>query len=374
MKRPLSFKLAALGIALVLSLCLAEIVFRLVHPDEPGQLANQLARGIMDGEPLHKDRKEFGSEKVPVTINSLGCRDDEDFPTEKPAGERRILFLGDSFLYAAYLWQKETLPKQCEAALVSSGTRVRATALCLPGWSTKHEEKAFVLQGADIHPDLVVLCFFVGNDVTENLPNDNIALEGKHEIRVHEKKKRIHMRVLECSKLFRLWESTALYDKIAHTPDDPGAPPGLKVDAYWKIEHLRLEQWHREAWKDSPVMAEAWSSTRASFDKIVATVRGAGAKLAVIIIPDEVQVDAVKRATLCSRYELDEKEYDLEQPQRFVKEMCDRAGVPCVDVLPAFRAEGAQGGLYIDRDTHWNAKGHALAASLLAPILQDLLK
>jgi hypothetical protein len=370
-KRPLRFKLAASGIALAVALAFSEVVVRVVHPQEPTLLANQAAKGIMDGEPLHADVSVPFS-GIPVRINKLGLRDDDDqFPKEKPAGEKRVLFLGDSFLYGAYLHQEETLPKATEKLLETP--HVRATALCLPGWSTKHERMAFVLQGAAIQPDVVVLCFFVGNDMTENLPNDDIALDGKHEIHVNVRApRRLHMRILECSKLFRLWESTRLYDRIAHTQSDPNKPSLTEV-AYWKIEHLRFEQWHKEAWKDSPVMVEAWARTTDYFKQLVETVRGAGAKLAVIIIPDEVQVDARKRATVCQKFELDEKEYDLDQPQRGVKELCERENVPCVDVLPAFREQGAQGGLYLDLDTHWNAKGHALAASLLAPVLEKLV-
>jgi len=369
-KRRLVFKLVAVTLALIVALALAEVVTRVVHPDEPGQLANQLAKSVMEGEPVQRDSKTFNG--IPVKINDLGFRDDEEFPRAKPAGEKRILFLGDSFLYGAYLHQAETLPKVCERAL-SREAPIRSIALCLPGWSTKHEEAAFVLQGAAVSPDVVVLCFFVGNDMTENLRNDDIALHGKHDMYVFEKQRRLYMRTLECSKLFRLWEATALYDRIAHNRDDPNAPPGLREGYYWKMQHLRFEQWHKEAWKDSPVMVSAWAATAEFFEKLVASVRGAGAKLVVLVIPDEFQVDAKKRATLCERFELDEKEYDLEQPQRAVAELCRKADVPCVDVLPAFRAEGAQGGLYLDLDTHWNAKGHALAGSILAPVLERLL-
>ena len=92
-------------------------------------------------------------------------------------------------------------------------------------------------------------------------------------------------------------------------------------------------------------------------------MRAAGAKLAVVVIPDEIQVDAKKRAEVFRRFNLDEKDFDLDEFQKRVAALCASEKVPCVDVLPAFRENGSDGGLYLDLDTHWNAKGHALAAS-----------
>ncbi|MBI3724669.1 hypothetical protein HY251_12040 [bacterium] len=90
----------------------------------------------------------------------------------------------------------------------------------------------------------------------------------------------------------------------------------------------------------------------------------------MIIIPDEVQVDERELAATCRASDLRAEDYDLEQPQRRVSELARSLGVPCVDVLPEFRKQGRQGGLYIEKNTHWNARGHALAASLLGPVVE----
>ncbi|HZV00387.1 MAG TPA: GDSL-type esterase/lipase family protein, partial [Planctomycetota bacterium] len=362
-------------LSVVLALAIGEVFVRVFVKHEPGQLAAGQAKDIIAGDPPPRDDKKYDG--IPVNINEDGYRDDEDFPIAKPAGEKRVLFLGDSFLYGAYLHANEVLPKVCERP----GTR--SISLCYPGWGTRHEHKAWELLGAKVQPDVLVLCFFVGNDVTETLEAVHyekdrvpvsIVLKENHELVLEESKKRLHMRILECSKLFRLWESTKLYQRIAYRQQDPKAAngPSLFEDQYWRIEKLRIEQW-RKGTPEQPWMKEAWELTAAELRALVADARKVGARAMVVVIPDEIQVDARKRAELCRRFGFDEKDYDLEQPQRAVKAVCDASGIPCVDVLPAFREQGSQGGLYRDLDTHWNAKGHALAASLVQPQIEKLL-
>ncbi len=374
-RRRVLVRALASGLSVVLALAIGEVFVRVFVKREPGQLAAGQAKDIIAGDPPPTGSQEYGG--IPVRINALGYRDDEEFPVAKPAGEKRVLFLGDSFLYGAYLHANEVLPKVCE----KPGTR--SISLCYPGWGTRHERKAWELLGARLQPDVLVLCFFVGNDVSETLEavhyeRDRVpvslSLHDDHEFVLEESKKRLHMRILECSKLFRLWESTELYQRIAYKRQDPKAPAGtsLREDQYWRIQKLRIEQWRKGAW-EQPSLKEAWDLTSQELRGIVADARNAGARTLVVVIPDEVQVDAKKRAELCRRFGFDEKDYDLDQPQRSVKAICDAAGVPCVDVLPAFREKGSEGGLYFDLDTHWNAKGHALAASLVQPQIEKLL-
>ncbi|MGB3969125.1 MAG: hypothetical protein WBO45_20490, partial [Planctomycetota bacterium] len=53
-------------------------------------------------------------------------------------------------------------------------------------------------------------------------------------------------------------------------------------------------------------------------------------------------------------------------------------GIPCLDLLPVLLAVPplADGNrhLYLRNDTHWNARGNAVAARALAPWLRNLLR
>jgi hypothetical protein len=62
------------------------------------------------------------------------------------------------------------------------------------------------------------------------------------------------------------------------------------------------------------------------------------------------------------RHGLDPAGYDLDLPQKLIRRYCQESGIVCVDLLPAFREQGAGGGLYRYRDTHYAPEGNALAA------------
>jgi hypothetical protein len=101
-----------------------------------------------------------------------------------------------------------------------------------------------------------------------------------------------------------------------------------------------------------------------------AQVRRSGARLVVMMIPDEYQVHA-DMARLAARAEgqaLDA--YDLDLPQRELGLALRNEGVDALDLLPAFRERGTAERLYVPRDTHWNRAGHRLAAEQLAAHLE----
>jgi hypothetical protein len=86
--------------------------------------------------------------------------------------------------------------------------------------------------------------------------------------------------------------------------------------------------------------------------------------LAIVILPDVTQVEDTVRERVCRATGIPPDLPDWSRPQRMLREWCDAAGVPCVDLLPAFREAGAAGGdssLYLFFDSHFNVAGHRLA-------------
>ncbi|MBI3725578.1 SGNH/GDSL hydrolase family protein [bacterium] len=370
--RRIFMKLALYGAALVLALALAEVFVRIAHP---GPVNASEPEYLEDPYCHHRCRPGF-KDKVNgfVSINSLGFRDSEDFPEKKPEGETRVVFLGDSFLYAALLPFEETFPERCERALAAKAGKVRAINTGAPGFGTNHERAMLEHYALPLSPDAVVLCFFVGNDVLETLTLDRWVVDADHALRSEKREMSLRKRLLMQSKLFQIIEATDAYQRIAHPRKfrKAGAQGTASDERYLDIEWTRLEQWRKGA-SARPPLDEAWRLVGEHLKGIVESSRSAGAAPVVLVIPDEIQVDATLRSRVCAAYSLDENDYDLEQPQRKLKELAQALSVPVVDVLPAFREQGSQGGLYIPRDTHWNARGHELAAGLLSPVLEAAL-
>lgn len=106
-----------------------------------------------------------------VEHNSIGFRD-EEFPIEKPAGEYRVLTIGDSFTYGSGVLGEDAWPQVLERGLATGGRPVQvinggfaAGSYAPAGYDTWLESDGFLLQ-----PDLVVIGFCLndmgdGNDI-----------------------------------------------------------------------------------------------------------------------------------------------------------------------------------------------------------------
>ena len=97
----------------------------------------------------------------PIHLNSHGLRD-EEFPEARPAGERRILCLGDSTTFGAGIAAEETYPKQMERLLNEAPEgrkRWRVINAGGQGASVTGLTEYLERQGLAFKPEAVVLGF-----------------------------------------------------------------------------------------------------------------------------------------------------------------------------------------------------------------------
>ena len=106
---------------------------------------------------------------APTTINSAGFRGPL-YPETKPPGTRRIVGLGDSFMFGHGVGDDDVYLRVLEGLLnsFSTGTRFEAINTAVPGYNTVMEVETLRAKGLAYEPD-IVLIHFVGNDL--ELPN-----------------------------------------------------------------------------------------------------------------------------------------------------------------------------------------------------------
>jgi hypothetical protein len=97
-----------------------------------------------------------------IAINDLGQRD-RPRSFARAADRPRVLVLGDSMVEATQVALHDTFVARLEAAL-----DVEVLNGGVSGYSTDNELRFFAESGARYGADLVLLVFFVGNDVAEN--------------------------------------------------------------------------------------------------------------------------------------------------------------------------------------------------------------
>src|SRR6516164_3441198 len=103
--------------------------------------------------------------------NAQGFRDDEDYKYEKPAGQRRILVLGDSHTQGYEVHQSATFAKVLERRLRQEGLDAQVLNTGISGFGTAEELMFLEHEGMKFHPDVVVLAFFE-NDFDDSVKSD----------------------------------------------------------------------------------------------------------------------------------------------------------------------------------------------------------
>src|SRR5258708_6883151 len=121
--------------------------------------------------------------------NANGFRDDEEYKYEKPAGQRRILVLGDSHTQGYEVRQSSTFAKVLERRLRQKGLDAQVLNTGISGFGTAEELMFLEHEGMKFHPDMVVVAFFE-NDFDDNVKSD----------------------------LYRLKDGTLTVNKTRHTP------------------------------------------------------------------------------------------------------------------------------------------------------------
>lgn len=117
----------------------------------------------------------------PIRFNAAGMYD-TDHSLEKADNVFRILWLGDSFAQALQVDETQTAHQQLENLLNQRLGQAEKSFEVISGgvigWSTGQELVYFREHGSLYRPDLVLLLFFAGNDVNDNLPGHALTIDG----------------------------------------------------------------------------------------------------------------------------------------------------------------------------------------------------
>jgi HEAT repeat protein/lysophospholipase L1-like esterase len=239
-------------------------------------------------------------------FNGDGVRD-RTHAEEKPAGIRRVVFLGDSVTAGAEVEPDEAFPQVLQRRLEAEGRPVEVFNVALWGWSTRQERIAYARIVRKYRPDDVVLAVCL-NDIPE-LQN-NLT-----------RPPRVLSDLYRRSALIRL-----LID-----------PERREIET---VEQLFLQP---EAAKIQAGMARFFDEVRALRDE----VRADGATFSLVVFPFRFQVmpHAPPPAV-----------------QDRIAVFCAAENLRCLDLLPAIRGMGEAA--FVDYD-HLTPSGAQLVASAI---------
>lgn len=296
--------------------------------------------------------------------NSRGYYDDE-FALPKPTDAFRIVALADSFGRGSVPkpFNFLTLLEEELDGWPADGKRVDVCNLGVNGIGPAHYLALLEAEAPALQPDLVLLCFFVGNDFSEDLVGEAFASrwEAFYVYRV-------------ATRLTRAWRSLAAArgaagaaagDSIEGDPTPPHVldwrleQPGLPFDYYWRVQKDRTRFFDP---KQSDAIYQRSIEIVADIQR--AATKLTGRPLVVVVAPDETQVDPELRAKLEAEIGF---ALDAEKPIRRLREAWSAEGFLLIDPLDALRRGRAETGrVYLLQETHWNANGNRVVAEFIA--------
>ena len=246
---------------------------------------------------------------------------------EKPAGVRRILFLGNAMLVSRGLTLEDTFPKVTQAALREKDPTVEVINTGVTNWRAQQTVGYMLNEGHRYAPDVVVICLTLYDVLSPSpkpppppAPSPYTTGTAIGSWRLQREKFAAYVKVRKANA-----------DEIRFTAKapDPKAPFQLR----WSqpVTH-----------PDHPAVQTAWNDLFKRLDELIADATKRGYQLVIVAYPIASQLAGDPRA---------------KAPQATIAKFGAERNIPVLDLLPPLEAElnttkQAPDALFVDGDHH----------------------
>lgn len=362
--------------SVMVTLVVAELVLQFVYPSHATWRLHRIPDRELGWvlEPGAHYTRHVPGTFVDVRYNSEGFRDSEPTDASTKTGTR-IVVLGDSFMEANMVPLGQVFHKQLERMAAADGKSLTTYNLGVAGYGTLQEYLTFRKSGGPRKPDLVLLAFFLHNDIVNNAEHMNLGPQAKR----GGKRKRpfldesdetqwrirkpdydyIQQRYLrnKNSWSFRLKHDSVLLTLVRHA----GRALKSKTQAFHGRGALAM---HR---CDSATShKQAWATTERILKRLKQEIESAGARLVVFSVPALFDSDMVAARELERLANDKQRVLCVEESPgyRELSSILERNDIAYVDLVPAFRdaVTNSERSMFVRGDWHWNGEGHELAA------------
>jgi hypothetical protein len=282
-----------------------------------------------------------------------------------------VVVLGDSMTEAFQVAVDQTFTARLERRLSAPGRPVEVLNLGISALGPAQEYLVYRAYGAAYAPDVVVLVFFMANDVR----GSSAELEGKPYLRYPitagdgtlARDPAGAVLFTEAQRLGRMrqWARTRVAS-YRFVRDRVVPALGAATRATASEDMLGI---YREPL--APAWRRAVDVTHAMIAELERAVRGDGARLLVLMVPAPWEVDPAARATL---HVTGGTPIDWGAAERRTHTWLRARGVATVTVTDAFVADIVRGGRpYFAADGHLTPHGHRLVSQALADAVGQAL-
>lgn len=354
---------------------LGEAVFRLVDP----MLASQ---GF------------FGDKQTPAHLKphapvsgSIGRSNAQGFRDKERTLSRgevaiRIVSVGDSQTYGVGVTYDQTFSTLLEKRLQEGEPRSEVINLGVPGWEPPEELHLLKMYGLRFQPDLVLLNFYVGNDILTRRgafrESSPIVVAGRSYY-VHATGNLIHDTVSPdrwflYHHINYVIQVGGVYVRgLLHPPSEGSGVLGIALrtrKGYLQELDERTDIYLAQPTEEVQLQWERTKRTLAEFKQVLDARH---IRFLLVLLPDHVQIDAQLRREFLDARGVDQHLFDFGRPQRLLTDWSQENGVPVLDLLSIFQQSATDEKLYFDTDLHMTEAGHRFASAGIWPVLEASL-
>jgi len=284
-----------------------------------------------------------------------------------------------------------------------SSRRVQVVNVGRIGSSTVRQLDLYEYVGRRFEPDLVVLAYYLGNDLVEAMQEQNRAElaawrpDGMFRRAAYAVCPNLYLELaiwrqaIASRRQFEPQTRVEILQTVREQAEANGRDPAMAIERYAALPSEVRQQVERGVLSQHRVLPacydpervrralepaddyfrQAWSRTEQHLEELRQAVRADGARLAIVAIPDAAQVEpeALEFDALLG-YEVDHAWLHSEcRTQRALQTWAESRGVSFLDLTDSLRASPET--CYYPRDQHFTAAGHRLAADEMAEFLRD---
>jgi hypothetical protein len=305
-----------------------------------------------------------------ITINDEGFRD-RNHALAKPPDAFRVVVLGDSNAEAFQVPLEHTFWSVLERRLQScpslSRRPVEVLNFGVSGFGTTQELLTYEKFARKYRPDVVLLAFFIGNDLRDNVRSLTEAGPAVGMLRPFHTVSGDTL-VLDDSFLKLMADA----DKPPHWFERLRVVQLLRMVSSWfRYRSLRVVDARALISPPDPEYAGAWQVTEKLVQRLNAEVKADGARLVVATVSTAQQVDPdpERRARNARAGSIQ----DLFYPDKRLYRLSREIGFQMIPLAPAMSQIAERTKVYFHGFTntelgrgHWNQRGHSVAGQILA--------
>jgi len=399
-KKRILANLILIVISVVISLLLAEFFLsKIMHIDIERSFHHRIPHPVLGWvlKPNIDYVDKISGEKVEVKYNSKGFRDVEH-TVENEHGTFRILVLGDSFMEAYSVQLNDSFSRRLEQLGRNNGMNIEVINLGVGGYGTLQEYLMFHEIGKQYRPNIILLAFYLGND----LSNNSFALESisssDSSLKVSSRpfldssdrtkwditqidyegaqRRYLEAKMHENSFLKRLTNKSLLVrSSIKAARHVAGIFPGnhdLTSEKSNDQKRRYLAKYGVYYCQEPPEYTKAWDTAQRILGRLKNDASDIGSKLFVFTVPALHEVDTGEIEKITKKAS-NPGMICLEEATAYerLKGSLKRLNIEYLDLLPDFRRvmRDERIPLFHRSDKHWNKKGHDLAAKLVLSAL-----